>query len=208
MTINPIIYPVIVPKQPGFAPKRVEAIGEEKQESIFLASNGNKLPKQAAFGEYEKKIQTQNALVRRHEEAHQRESGSQASGSPVYEKTIDKDGREIITGGHQNVKVPELIDKNSPLDAINKIIEAARLTIKGAKAPESFDDLSAADRRVAARGEQILSASENAKSERLSLQQRFGIKPDEKINNEKLAKNKQTNNPKQALVGQNLNLIG
>lgn len=219
MTIGPISYPIKIQNSDyvncdgNYKFNTFPASKKEDTDSIFLTSNGNKAQKQVAFGDYEKNIAAQNNLVIKHEEAHRSVSGPQASGSPVYETKTDQDGRLIITGGHQNVIVPEKPDKSAPFAAIDKIIEAAKFTIRGATAPESFDELSDADKQVAARGEQVLSSAEQAKAQRALLQQQFGIEPNQKGDPEKLqqrqAQSGQTNpnQPKQANLGQKLNLI-
>ena len=169
MTIAPISYPVRLPVQNNQSNMNVTAPKQADQCSIFLTANGNKADKQVAFGEYEQKITAQNNLVKRHEEAHQSFSGSQASGSPVYETKTDKDGRVIITGGHQAVNIPEAVDKKSPLSLINQTITAAKLAFKGALAPQSFDELSSSDKQVAAKSAQILAGAETAQADRLLL---------------------------------------
>ena len=214
MTIGPISYPVKLPPLQTNMPNMYVPVSKmaDQDNSIFLAPNGNKASKQVAFGDYEQKIAAQNNRVIKHEVAHQRDSGAQASGSPVYETKIDKDGRKIITGGHQNVKLPGEVDPNSPLDVIKKVIEAARLTIKGAEAPKSFDQLSSADERIAQQGRQILEKTENLKTKRLDTQNQFGIRLDEKTSAQAIAQNKQDRpnqaQGKQAFMGQKLNLIG
>ena len=214
MTIAPISYPVRLPIQNSLPKNNAFTSNQAEQGSIFLMPNGNKADKQAAFGEYEQKIAAQNNLVRKHEEAHQSFSGSQALGSPVYETKTDKDGRLIIIVGHQGVPIPQAVDKNAPLSLINQTITAAGFANRGALAPQSFDELSSADKQVAAKSAQILSKAETAKTERLLLQQQFGIDPNQKADPDKLQQMKaqkgQTNpnQQKQTFLGQKLNLIG
>lgn len=204
MTIGRISYPAILPMQNTQPNMYAPATKNKEQESIFMSTNGQKVTKQVAFGEYEKSIAAQNALVQRHEEAHRIASGPQAAGSPIYESKSDKDGRLIITGGHQNVTIPKAVDKASPLEQINQTLTAARFAEKGALAPQSFDELSDADKQVAQQSRQIISSAQTAQAERLLLQQQQGLDPNQKTDPNKLAQAKSQNGQ----TGQKLNLIG
>lgn len=135
----------------------------------------------AQLAEYLKNIATQNALVRRHEFAHQSVSGPQANGSPVFLTTTDADGRTVITGGYQMIKVSPPASATMPLSQIEGIRTAAQYTREGAKAPQSFDKLSGADESVAARGDAVFASAEIAEHQRRELDARLalnGQKPD------------------------------
>ncbi|OGH95744.1 MAG: hypothetical protein A2039_07385 [Candidatus Melainabacteria bacterium GWA2_34_9] len=212
MTISPISYPVRLPQNDyvncdgNYRFTSASISKNDEQKSIFSTINGNKVDKQVAFGEYEQKIAAQNNLVKRHEEAHLAFSGSQASGSPVYETKTDKDGRVIITGGHQAVNIPEAVDKKAPLVLINQTINAAKLALKGALAPQSFDELSSADKQVAAKSAQILAGAETAQSDRLLFQPKADTEKHGQIKAQERQNN--PNQQKQTASGQKLNLIG
>lgn len=182
MSVFPVRYPARLPLQNSLSGILTN---KNNQNSAPITAKGGKSDS-VAFGENEKATNARNQLVIRHEEAHRSASGPQASGSPVYDKTLDADGRVFFAGGHQGISIPGSVDKNAPLDQIERTKTAANYVIKGAEAPSSFDELSDADKQVAASGRQILAQAENAKSQKLS-------NPDK---------------PKQGLVGQNLNLIG
>ncbi len=124
-------------------------------------SKDQKSNKSEAFSIYEKNIQKQNERIIRHEEAHKAAAGPQAIGSPQYETKTDPNGRVIITGGHQKIAVPKMINKDSaPAEQIEKTKKAAEYVVKGAEAPASFDSLSDADVAIAAKGREILSSIE------------------------------------------------
>lgn len=85
--------------------------------------------------------------VYRHESAHLAAAGKYAA-SGIH---IDFDGNGFATGGHVNVSMPRL-DKNN----LDETINHARTVIKSAEAPASFDELSSADRAVAAQSRAVL----------------------------------------------------
>lgn len=97
------------------------------------------------------KLQSRNDEVRKHEEAHQMAGGSLAS-SPVYE--YNEYG--YIQNGHVNIGVPEL-NKDNP----EKSLEQAKIVQKAATAPETFSELSDADRQVATKAENIINKSQD-----------------------------------------------
>ena len=88
------------------------------------------------------------ADVYRHESAHLAAAGKYAA-SGIH---IDFDGNGIATGGHVNVKMPTLNRKN-----LDETINHAQTVIKSAEAPASFDELSDADKNVAAQSRAVLS---------------------------------------------------
>jgi len=184
--VNPAVY-----NKSAISPISSVSSEHEEKNDMFLSSDGNKASKQAAFGSYEQKINAQNSLVIRHEEAHFAASGPQASGSPVYNTKTDKDGRQIIFGGHQNINIPGAVNANAPLSIINRVIMAAGFAARGAVAPQSFDELSDADKNVAAISNGILSQAETAKAQRLSFGQKLGLKEDEPAQPEKLVQSPQ-----------------
>jgi hypothetical protein len=211
MALSPIKYPIRVPISNNKNTIADGSIRNEGQHNIFHTPEGNQ-EHSVAFAAYQAKINTQNNLVKRHEEAHRSASGKQAVGSPVYNKISDKDGREIIVGGHQMIAMPSFTAKEHPVEHINNVIAAASLAVKGAEAPASFDELSGADKSVAAKGREIISSAETAKTERVSLQQKFGISPEVKLSQDKMAeiKSKNHTNPavkKNAQVGQSFNFM-
>jgi len=204
-------------KQNGYAfgaqPVRQARINaENKNESVFKPAARSQSSENLSIDVYEKQIQKQNELVRKHELAHQSFSGRMASGSPVYETTTDKDGRLIITGGHQGINVPSSINEANSLKDINFAKESAKLVIAGAEAPQSFDALSDADKNVAAKGRTLLAAAETAQAKRLSLSSEFGINPEQKLNLQSIEQIKSQKQNKFAgnnvSVGQKLNLFG
>jgi len=191
MTISPIIYPRMLNQQQAYQPQQMQKRNEETQQQVYMSPTGQKVQRDLAFGEYQQAIAAQNSLVKRHEEAHRIESGPQAVGSPVLNKTSDQDGREIITGGHQMIAMPQRVTPTTPPEQVDKTIEAAHFAEKGALAPQSFDELSDADKNVAATSRQI-------GDEARAIQVGQGREP---VN--------QTNPIKdQTPPGQNLNVIG
>jgi hypothetical protein len=137
-------------------------------------------------GEYEQSIEKNNEGIRLHEEAHQTESGPQASGGPVVNfGSTDKDGRKIATDGHQMINIPEKATPQQSIQMIDKAIQAAKFVIKGALAPLNagvpapHNQLSDADKSVANKGQSILSASQAAKQQRMQLEQSGKVKPEE-----------------------------
>ncbi|HSA06557.1 MAG TPA: hypothetical protein P5556_05215 [Candidatus Gastranaerophilales bacterium] len=207
---------IVYPKSANIEPAQKIGYGnnQENQQSLFFNESGQPAQKEKAFIPYENKIKTQNALVKRHEEAHKSGAGPQASGSPVYETKTDQDGREIITGGHQMINVPSLINPTASREQIEKTKEAAQYTIKGAEAPAGFDELSAADRSVAEKGRAVLSSAKAAMAERNNLEARLvkfnGDKNVEgELSSQQLTQAKQSEEPpeKQHSKGSKFNLL-
>jgi len=84
--------------------------------------------------------------VYRHEAAHLAAAGSYATSGI----NIDYDGRGIATSGHVNIAMPKL-NKNNPKETIKH----AETVIASAEAPAGFDELSSADKSVAAQARAV-----------------------------------------------------
>ena len=94
--------------------------------------------------------------VYRHESAHLAAAGKYAASGI----NIDYDGNGFAVSGHVNVKMPTL-NKANPTETI----EHARAVIKSAEAPASFDELSDADKSVAAQARAVLSQALSVKGQ-------------------------------------------
>lgn len=93
--------------------------------------------------------------VYRHEAAHLNAAGKYAASGII----IDYDKNGIATGGHVNIKMPTL-NKNN----IDETITHAETVYKAATAPSSFDELSTADKTVAAKSQNILQQAKQYKN--------------------------------------------
>ena len=102
------------------------------------------------------------ADVYRHESAHLAAAGRYAS-SGIH---IDFDGNGFATSGHVNVKMPTLNRDN-----LDETINHAQTVIKSAEAPASFDELSGADKAVAAQARGVLSQALALKGQNNNKQQ-------------------------------------
>lgn len=103
--------------------------------------------------------------VYRHEAAHLAAAGKYAASGI----NIDYDKNGFAIGGHVNVKMPTLNKAN-----LDETVEHARAVIKSAEAPASFDELSDADKSVAAQARGVLAQALSMKGQ--SKNQKQGSK--------------------------------
>ena len=120
-----------------------------EQGGMFFEYKGQKLSKEEA----QKKSYSD---VYKHEAAHLSKAGKYATTGIC----IDFDGNGIATSGHVGVSIPKL-NKSKP----NETIEHAKAVIASAEAPASFDELSDADKNVAAQARSVLSQAESFKAQ-------------------------------------------
>lgn len=92
------------------------------------------------------------ADVYRHESAHLAKAGKYAT-SGIH---IDFDGKGIAVSGHVDIAMPTLNKKNP-----KETIEHAEAVIASAEAPAGFDELSDADKNVAAQARAIKSQAQS-----------------------------------------------
>ena len=115
--------------------------GREPLTQDMFVYKGQKLTKSQAQ-------QKSYADVYRHEAAHLSKAGKYATSGI----NIDFDGNGMATSGHVNIAMPTLNPKN-----LKETIEQAETVEAAALAPQGFDDLSDADKSVAAQARGIRS---------------------------------------------------
>lgn len=121
----------------------------EKEGTTFFMYKGRKLSKEDAQ-------RKSHSDVEKHEAAHLAKAGKYATTGIC----IDKDSNGIAVSGHVGVSMPKL-DKRNP----DETIAHAKAVIASAEAPASFDELSDADRSVAAAGRATLAEAQSFKAQ-------------------------------------------
>ncbi len=173
MSVPGILYPRQIEGRSYLNGNNYQNLHAHEDKPFFQApATGAVMDKKQADLAFAGQVEKQNAKVRAHEEAHRLAAGPQAVGSPQYQ-TANINGHTVITGGHQVVNVPAMVSFKSSKPKIQETIRAAEYTIAGAEAPASFDELSAADKAVAARGRAVLSAARTAFGKRGNLDDRL-----------------------------------
>ena len=125
----------------GRAPLNADTFQRSEEQQVpYFEYKGQKLSKKDAQ-------QKSYSDVYKHEAAHLSKAGKYATTGIC----IDFDGNGIATSGHVGVSMPKL-NKANPKETI----EHAEAVIASAEAPASFDELSDADKGVAASARSVL----------------------------------------------------
>lgn len=151
------------PKQNGEKGNQTPSFGIKGREPLTADTFQRSGENQGTYFEYKgQKLSKKEAQAKsysdvyRHEAAHLAKAGQYATTGIC----IDYDKNGIATSGHVGVALPSL-NKSNP----DKTIKHAEAVIASAEAPASFDELSDADKNVAAAARSVLSEAQTLKSQ-------------------------------------------
>jgi|GEM_PF-3193174 len=184
---------------------------QQQPQSLFEdPGSGQVLPEKEALMAFKGRIENQNARVIAHEKAHEAAAGQYAIGSPVYNtKTVSFGNEQIkaIEGGHQMVKMPSPVSFKASKPKIMETMNHAETVTRSAEAPS--DELSAADKSIAAKGRAIYSMAQAAFGKRTDYESRLNRKPEGALTDKDITQAEQSDGkPKKPVLGANLDLLG